>query len=118
MNGETVVADYQTILKNFDIGTAKPIQKEQRQIPHHLIDVAKYGEIFDVAKFIKLADDVILDIFFRNKQPIISEGTGLYIKASLYDLMEAPKRDEQFRRKLQEKIKNDGLQILNQELKK
>ncbi len=118
LNGEIVVADSQAILKGFDIGTAKPTEEEQKQIPHHLIDVAEYGETFDAAKFSMLADEVIDDIFSRGKQPIIAGGSGLYIKAILHGLMNAPKRDDRFRKKLQERIESEGLETLYQELKK
>ncbi len=118
LNGEIVVADSQAILKGFDIGTAKPTEVEQKQIPHHLINVAEYGEIFDAAKFSKLAEEAINDIFSRGKQPIISGGTGLYIKAILHGLMDAPKRDDEFRKKMQERIENEGLKTLYHELKK
>lgn len=118
LNGEIVVADSQAILKGFDIGTAKPTEVEQKQIPHHLIDVAEYGELFDAAKFSMLADEAIDDIFSRDKQPIIAGGTGLYIKAILHGLMDAPKRDDEFRKKLQERIEQEGLETLYHELKK
>lgn len=117
IGGEIVVADSQAVLKGFDIGTAKPTTEERACVPHHLIDVVEFGEIFDAATFVRMADEAIVQIYFRNKIPIVSGGTGLYLKALLYGMMEAPHRDENFRRHLEERVKAEGLNRLYEELK-
>lgn len=118
LKAEIVMADSQSVLKGFDIGTAKPSLDERKQIPHHLIDVAEFGEVFDAAQFTQLADQTISEIVSRGKIPLISGGTGLYIKALLHGFMEAPKRDGDFRKTLEERIKTEGLNSLYEELQK
>ncbi len=116
INAEIIVADSQSVLKGFDIGTAKPSPEEREKISHHLMDVVSYGEPFDAATFSRLADEVICSIFSRKKQVIVSGGTGLYLKALLFGLMEAPKRDDKIREKLEERILKKGMASLYQEL--
>jgi len=116
LNAEIVMADSQSVLKGFDIGTAKPSLEERAEVPHHLLDVAEFGEVFDAARFTFLADQTIADIVARGKIPLISGGTGLYLKALLHGFMEAPSRNEELRKKLEERISSEGLESLYQEL--
>jgi len=118
LNAEIVMADSQSVLKGFDVGTAKPSVEEREEVAHHLIDVNEFGEVFDAAQFTKLADQAITKISSRKKVAIISGGTGLYLKALLYGFMEAPTRDESFRKKLEEQIQVEGLQSLYHELQR
>ena len=115
-HGEIIVADSQATLKGFDIGTAKPTLEEQTRIPHHLIDVADFNEGFDAATFSRLAAKVIDQLQQAHKIPIICGGTGLYLKALIYGLMDAPARDDGLRKTLAERVQEEGLPILYQEL--
>ncbi len=116
LNGEIIAADSQTVLKGFDIGTAKPSLQERAETPHHLLDVAEFGEVFDAARFASLASQVIEELRSRGNVPILCGGTGLYLKALLHGFMEAPSRDEAFRKKLEKKIK-EGALCLHEELR-
>lgn len=116
LGGEIVVADSQAVLKGFDIGTAKPTSEEKASAPHHLIDVVEFGEPFDAAAFARLAGHAIQDIISRRKLPLVSGGTGLYLKVLLYGLMEAPGRDDDLRQKLEGRVSEGGLPTLYQEL--
>jgi tRNA dimethylallyltransferase len=118
IGGELVVADSQAVLKGFDIGTAKPGPEERARVPHHLIDVVDFGDPFDAARFADLADRAVEEIRRRRRVPIVSGGTGLYLKAFLFGLMDAPRRDETFRKVLEERAERDGLAALYEELKK
>jgi len=117
LGGEIVVADSQAVLKGFDIGTAKPNSLDREKIPHHLIDMAEFGETFDAATFARLAEKAIEEILLQKKTVIVSGGTGLYLKALLFGLMEAPKRDEAFRRALEDRMRREGTTRLHEELK-
>jgi tRNA dimethylallyltransferase len=83
--GEIINADSWAVYKGFNIGTAKPSEKDQKSIKHHLIDIAEPKEGFNAAIFKKLVSDKIEDITTRGKVPILSGGTGLYIDSVLYD---------------------------------
>ncbi len=85
-NGEIVSADSMQIYQHMDIGTAKPNSEELKLIRHHLIDVVDPKEEFDAGRFVRAADEAIEDILSRGKTPIITGGTGLYIKALLNGL--------------------------------
>ena len=79
-NGDSVA-----IYKKLDIGSAKPTIEERENIPHHLIDIKEVEEEYTVFDYQKDVREKIKEIESRNKRIIIVGGTGLYIKAALYD---------------------------------
>lgn len=85
-NGEIVGADSMQIYRHMNIGTAKPDPEEMKLIRHHLIGVIDPKEEFDAGRYVRAADVAIEDILSRGKLPIITGGTGLYIKALLNGL--------------------------------
>lgn len=84
-NGELICADSRTVYKGMDVGTAKPSQKDQQQIRHHVLDVVEPDQIFTAADFKRLALQAIADIRSRGKLPIIVGGTGLYVDSVIFD---------------------------------
>lgn len=84
-NGEVINADSMQVYKGLDIATAKIKEDEKEGIPHHLFDICEVEENFSVYDYQKLGRDKIDEITKRNKNIIIVGGTGLYIKALLYD---------------------------------
>ena len=83
--GEIINADSTQVYKTLDIATAKITEKEKEGIPHYLIDIKNIDENYTVYDYQKDARKCIDDILKRGKTPILVGGTGLYIKAALYD---------------------------------
>ena len=84
-DGEIINADSTQVYKTLDIATAKITEKEKEGIPHYLIDIKNIDENYTVYDYQKDARKCIDDILKRGKTPILVGGTGLYIKAALYD---------------------------------
>jgi tRNA dimethylallyltransferase len=101
IGGEIISVDSMQVYRGLDIGTAKPGTAEQKKIPHHLIDVCDLREAFDAAQFVRLAQKAVQEIQSRKKTPIFCGGTGLYFKALLEGLGEAPRADEKLRAELE-----------------
>ena len=85
LNGEIINADSTQVYKGLDVATAKITEKEKEGIPHYLFDIKTIEEDYTVYDYQKDARKVIDDILKRGKTPILVGGTGLYIKACLYD---------------------------------
>ena len=99
--GEIITADSMQVYRGMDIGTAKPSPAERARVPHHLVDVCDLNEAFDAAQFVRLAERAVEEIQSRNKIPVFCGGTGLYFKAFLDGLGEAPATDPKLRAELE-----------------
>lgn len=85
LDAEIINGDSVAIYKELNIGSAKPTTEEQEGIKHHLIDIRDVCDDYSVYDYQKDAREVIKDIDSRGKRIILVGGTGLYIKAALYD---------------------------------
>ncbi len=84
-NGEIISGDSMQIYRQLNIGTAKISEVEKKGIRHHLLDNKDISESYSVYDFQKSGREIIKQISQNNKLPIVVGGTGLYIKALLYD---------------------------------
>ena len=85
LDAEIINGDSVSIYRKLDIGSAKPTIKEREGIVHHLIDIKDVDEDYTVFDYQKDVRNLINEINSRKKRIIIVGGTGLYIKAALYD---------------------------------
>ncbi len=111
--GEIVVCDSTQVYRHFDIGTAKVPPAEQRGIPHHLVDIVEPTEVFTAGEYRRRALAVLDDLRHRDKLAILTAGTGLYLRALLEGLSEAPERSEELRDRLREKASRHGAEYLH-----
>jgi len=88
--GEIICADFRTVYRGLDIGTAKPTAEEQRLAPHWGIDLVDPGERFTAADFKEYAVNKIAEIRARGHVPFIVGGTGLYVNAVVYNYQFPP----------------------------
>jgi tRNA dimethylallyltransferase len=116
LDAEMISADSMQVYRGLDIGTAKATRDEMQGIPCHLIDILEPNEEFNVARFIKLADEEIAKIHENSRRCVIVGGTGLYLKGLLYGLFDAPARDEIIRKVLRDRMTKEGPANLHKEL--
>src|ERR1017187_801259 len=101
LGGEIISADSMQVYRGLDIGTAKPSPADRARVPHHLIDVCDLTESFDAAQFARLAHRTVAEIQSRGHVPVLCGGSGLYFKAFLEGLGEAPPADAGLRAELE-----------------
>ncbi|MGA8891517.1 MAG: tRNA (adenosine(37)-N6)-dimethylallyltransferase MiaA, partial [Anaeromyxobacteraceae bacterium] len=99
-----------------DVGTAKPTAAERAAAPHHLLDLVDPGEGMDAARWVGLADAAIAEVVSRGRLPIVVGGTGLYVRALLHGVVEAPGRDPALRTRLEEEAALHGRPVLHRRL--
>jgi len=116
IQAEVVSADSMQVYRGMDIGTAKPSAEERERLPHHLIDVRDPAQQFNVGDFVRLADEACMEISGRGKLPVVSGGTGFYLKNFIMGLSEAPPSDTEIREKLKLELKEKGSCALMNEL--
>ena len=115
---EIISLDASQVYKGFDIGTGKITKEEMRGVPHHLIDCVEPDERFDAGVFVQRTDELIKEIHARSKRVIICGGTGLYLKALLQGLCEAPSVHSEIEAQLEARLNQGEVEILHAELAK
>ncbi|MFH1061385.1 MAG: tRNA (adenosine(37)-N6)-dimethylallyltransferase MiaA [Candidatus Omnitrophota bacterium] len=117
INAEIISADSMQVYKGMDILSAKPTLTEQKEIPHHLIDILEPSEEYSVAIFRQKALNCIEQIISREKIPLIVGGTGMYVKVLTKGLFSDNGKDEQVRKELTQEAKHKGNEYLYERLK-
>ena len=101
-NGEIVSCDSVAVYREMEIGTAKPSPAERRRVPHHLIDVYTPAEHSTAGDYARLARQALKEIAGRHHLPIVTGGTGLYLRALTDGLFAGPQRSPDLRARLEQ----------------
>jgi tRNA dimethylallyltransferase len=107
-NGEIVSCDSVAVYRGMELGTAKPTKDERSRVPHHLIDVTTPDRAFTAGEYSRLARESLQKIRVREHLPIVTGGTGLYLRALTEGLFAGPARQEPLRARLLSKAKKHG----------
>jgi len=100
LDTEIISADSMQIYRKMDIGTAKPSEAERAGIRHHMIDIVEPSEAYSAGRYISEVEQIIEQLFQKNKTPVIVGGTGLYIKAMTRGIFSGPSSDLDLRESL------------------
>jgi tRNA dimethylallyltransferase len=107
-NGEIISCDSVAVYRGMDLGTAKPAHAERARIRHHLIDVVNPDQPFTAGDYSRQARAALRDIAGRSKLPIVTGGTGLYLRALTDGLFAGPSRHEDLRHRLRRSAERYG----------
>ena len=118
LDGEVVCCDSTQVFRHFDIGTGKVPSAEQRGIRHHLADLAEPQDVFTAGDYRRHALHTLEEICARGKLPILTVGTGLYLRALLEGLDDLPGRSEALRDRLRQRAARRGPEYLHRILAK
>jgi tRNA dimethylallyltransferase len=116
LGGEVLCCDSMQVYRGMDIGTAKATAAEQAAIPHHLLDVVDPDQQFQAAAWAAAAGPLIAEAATRERLPIIVGGTGLYFRALVRGLFDAPKPDPEIRARHQAEARAAGIPSLHARL--
>ncbi|MCK5794986.1 MAG: tRNA (adenosine(37)-N6)-dimethylallyltransferase MiaA, partial [Anaerolineales bacterium] len=94
LNGEIVNCDSMQMVRELEIGTAKPGPEERALCPHHLFDLVSVTEVYSAGLYMIQARRTCSEISSRGKVPVVTGGTGLYLRALLQGMFEGPSRLE------------------------
>jgi tRNA dimethylallyltransferase len=110
---EIIACDSTQVYRGVNIGTAKPSVEERQGVVHHLIDVLDASEAATAGGYRDLALGVLADMRKRGRLPILTVGTGLYMRALLEGLADLPLRSEELRERLRASSRKGGAMHLH-----
>lgn len=116
--GEIINCDSVAMYREFEIGTAKPTREERAEVPHHLVDCVDPLSDVSAGEYARQARQVLQEIVSRKHLPIVSGGTGLYLRALLEGLFSGPQRSEPLRERLRKRAAKRGTGYLHHILRR
>jgi tRNA dimethylallyltransferase len=116
--GEIVSCDSVAVYRGMELGTAKPTAEERARVRHHLIDVATPDEQFTAGAYSRQARAALREIAAQGKLPIVTGGTGLYLRALTEGLFAGPARQEGLRARLARSRERHGAAWLHRVLQR
>jgi tRNA dimethylallyltransferase len=111
--GEIVSCDSVAVYRGMDLGSAKPTAEERSRLPHHLIDVADPDQLFTAGEYSRQARIALKEIASRGRLPIVTGGTGLYLRALTEGLFAGPERQHELRARLEQSRLRHGVAWLH-----
>ncbi len=112
LDAEIISLDSMALYREMDIGTAKPTPQERASVPHHLLDILSPRDEFSVSNYLEAARRTMIEIRGRGREVLFVGGTPLYLKALLRGIFQGPPADWEFRRAVEEELKQAGLPAL------
>jgi tRNA dimethylallyltransferase len=97
---EVVNCDSVQIFRFFNIGTAKTPERERGGVPHHLIDALDPDQVFTAGDYSRAGRELLQEITARGRLPLVTGGTGFYLRALIDGLAPGPARNEDLRVRL------------------
>jgi tRNA dimethylallyltransferase len=110
--GEVINCDSTQVYRGFDIGTDKLPEEQREGVPHHLMDMVEPEVQFTAAEFVRTAVKAAQEIWKIGRLPIVTGGTGLYLKALINGLFPEGQKDPEIRFRLEQKASAEGLESL------
>jgi tRNA dimethylallyltransferase len=116
--GEIISCDSVSVYREVDIGAAKPNANERARAPHHLLDVASPDQHYTAGDYSRDARAAIQNVAARGKLPIVSGGTGLYLRALIDGLFPGPQRQPELRERLRNRAETRGAAYVHRILRR
>ena len=117
-DGEIVSCDSVAVYRQLEIGSAKPSRTERSLLPHHLLDVVDPDTFYTAGDYARAAREAVAAIAARGRLPIVTGGTGLYLRALLQGLFPGPQRSSALRERLGAKAEARGAVYLHRVLRR
>lgn len=116
MDAEIISADSRQVYRYMDIGTAKPTAEERAAVPHYCVDIRNPDEEYNAGIYGDEARAAVTRIMARGKNVIVVGGSGLYVQSLVDGFFEGPPADPEFRERAEERLRQEGLGALLDEL--
>ncbi|HPK30390.1 MAG TPA: tRNA (adenosine(37)-N6)-dimethylallyltransferase MiaA [Bacteroidales bacterium] len=112
-----ISCDSRQLFREMSIGTAVPSQEQLSRVKHHFIHSHSVEQYYTAGKYEIEALALVDELFRSHNTLVMTGGSGLYIDAFCKGLDDFPKVDQELRKSLTARLKREGVESLQQELK-
>jgi tRNA dimethylallyltransferase len=113
---EIVSCDAMQVYQDVSIASSKPTLDERKAVVHHVLDMVSVEKKFDVSLFNQAARSAIDKILKSQKYPLVVGGSGMYMQVLLDGIFEVGGQDVSVRKKLEDRLMQEGAETLYAEL--
>ena len=113
-----ISTDSRQVYRDMAIGTAQPTKEELEAVPHYFIADREVEDDFNCGRYEVEALALLDRLFAENKYVVAVGGSGLYIQALCSGMDALPEADEKIRAGLKQRLEQEGLDSLVEELQR
>ncbi len=117
LNTEIISCDSRQMFREMSIGTAVPTPIQLSEVKHHFVQSISIHDYYSVYEYEVDANGLLIELFYKKDQIILSGGSGLYLDALLFGMDDIPDPDPLIREELENRFKSEGLANMLNELK-
>lgn len=118
LHTEIISADSRQIYREMSIGTARPSEELLQRVPHHMVGCRSIHEYYNASLYEEEVTSLLKDLFEQYDIVLLTGGSGLYIDAVCFGIDDLPTIDPQIREQYTKRLKQEGLAVLQEELRK
>ncbi|MGC8803089.1 MAG: tRNA (adenosine(37)-N6)-dimethylallyltransferase MiaA [Bacteroidales bacterium] len=118
LHTEIISADSRQIYREMRIGTARPSEEQLQRIPHHMVGCRSIHEYYNASLYEEEVIKLLETLFQQHDVVVLTGGSGLYIDAVCSGIDDLPTIDPQVRQHFANRLKQEGLAVLQEELRK
>lgn len=115
---EIISADSRQIYREMMVGTARPTIEQLQKVPHHMVACRSIHEYYNASLYEEEVIALLQKLYAQYDTVILTGGSGLYIDAVCYGIDDLPTIDPQVRQQLSDRLRQEGLTVLQAELKR
>lgn len=113
-----ISTDSRQVFRNMAIGTAQPTPEQLAAVRHYFIADREVSDDYNAGRFEREALELLEHLFTQHKYVVAVGGSGLYVDALCRGFDNLPQADPELRSKLEQKLRNEGLSALLDDLQK
>lgn len=110
--------DSRQVYRGIPIGTAQPTAEQLAAVEHHFIASHELDDNFNCGEYEVQALARLEELFHKHDTVIAVGGSGLYIQALCEGMDDLPQADEELRKRLTERLQNEGIESLVADLQR
>jgi len=111
-------ADSRQIFRELKIGTAAPTEEQQRQVRHYFVGSLSIDDYYSASMYEQDVMKLLDTLFDTSDYALLTGGSMMYIDAVCNGIDDIPTVDEETRSKLKQRLSEEGLEALCEELKR
>jgi len=116
IGGEVLSLDSMQVYTGIRVGTGVLPEADRQGVRHHLLEMVELDQPFSVGEFLNCYREALAEVRDRGAWPVLTAGTGLYLKSVLYGLFQGPGRDDRVRDGVRRELEEKGPERLHQRL--